>query len=251
MLNNLDLKNWIKRTGLFTIEAPANPLINQIKNKFRHEDRSFFYSWRKYLTNSLYCHASPGVIETIITNLGDGHGKNLLNLGGGTGQVSAIFEFLNYDVYNVDISLEKTDEKNLIWNLNQSPYPFNDKSFDVIVGQEIIEHLENPWEFFRQAKRLLRENGVFILSTPNILSLRSRLRYLLTGYFPWFTPDCFGYHINPLPYWQIKLIADQTGFEIENIKGNGDYFFHLKPTLNILLLQNEEIIIILKHNQKL
>ena len=248
MKNNL-IKNWLKKTGIFSIKTPADGLVANLKKQFRHEERSFFYGGRRYLVDSLYCHASPGVIETITRELSpDNQEKKLLNLGGGTGQVSTIFEFLGYDVSNVDIASTKVDKKNSIWDLNHFPYPFLEQSFDIIVGQEIIEHLENPWEFFRQARRILKPDGLFIISTPNILSTRSRLKFWLTGYFPWFTPDCFEYHINPLPYWQIELIAKQTGFKIQRIMGNGDYFFHqdLKPNWKKILNKNEEIIISLK-----
>ncbi|MFA5023119.1 MAG: class I SAM-dependent methyltransferase [Candidatus Paceibacterota bacterium] len=247
-----NLKNWLKETGFFTVKAPDDILIENIKNKFEHEKRSFFFGWKKHLVDSLYCHASPGVLEETLRLISDTAkaSGDLLNLGGGTGQVSQIFKSLGHEVYNVDLALENTDEKNIRWDLNQKPYPFADQTFDFIVGQEIIEHLENPWEFFRQAKRILRPNGLFIISTPNILSTRSRLKFLLTGYFPWFTPDCFSYHINPVPYWQIELIARQTGWQIEKTLGNGDYFFPQKrKSLAKILSRNEEIIIALKPKQ--
>ncbi len=45
-----------------------------------------------------------------------------------------------------------------------------------------IEHLRRPFDFIAEVRRVLRIGGEVILSTPNISSLRSRLRWLLTGH---------------------------------------------------------------------
>lgn len=38
---------------------------------------------------------------------------------------------------------------------------------DVIVAFEIIEHIRNPKRFIQEVLRLLKPNGIFVLSTPN------------------------------------------------------------------------------------
>jgi hypothetical protein len=63
------------------------------------------------------------------------------------------------------------------------------------------------------------------LTTPNIQSDLSKKKFFDSGYFSWFTPDCFSYHINPLPKWEIELIAEKEGFEKMGIYGNGEYYF--------------------------
>lgn len=62
------------------------------------------------------------------------------------------------------------------------PLPFADGSFDSVVSAEGIEHLERPFDFVREVRRILRPGGLFVLSTPNISALRSRWRYFLTGF---------------------------------------------------------------------
>lgn len=44
-------------------------------------------------------------------------------------------------------------------------YP--DHSFDVAVCFEVLEHVQNPDALLREAKRVLKPGGTFILSTPN------------------------------------------------------------------------------------
>ena len=45
--------------------------------------------------------------------------------------------------------------------------PAEADSFDVVVSFETIEHIENHRKFLREVKRVLRDDGVFIVSTPN------------------------------------------------------------------------------------
>ena len=59
--------------------------------------------------------------------------------------------------------------------------PFADDSFDVIVSVEGIEHICEQESFIQEMRRLLKSGGRIIITTPNILCLRSRMAYALTG----------------------------------------------------------------------
>jgi SAM-dependent methyltransferase len=58
-----------------------------------------------------------------------------------------------------------------------------DSSFDAVFSIEGIEHLESRFNFLREAHRVLRPQGLLVITTPNIVSLRSRVRFLGSGYF--------------------------------------------------------------------
>jgi len=49
--------------------------------------------------------------------------------------------------------------------------PFKEKSFDYIVMLELIEHLPENEEVFKQTRKLLKSDGKLIISTPNYRSL--------------------------------------------------------------------------------
>jgi 2-polyprenyl-3-methyl-5-hydroxy-6-metoxy-1,4-benzoquinol methylase len=66
------------------------------------------------------------------------------------------------------------------------PYPSD--SFDAIIGVEVMEHIHDHELFFKESHRLLKKNGRLMVSTPNILSLKSRVRFLFTGFFYSFKP---------------------------------------------------------------
>jgi 2-polyprenyl-3-methyl-5-hydroxy-6-metoxy-1,4-benzoquinol methylase len=67
-------------------------------------------------------------------------------------------------------------------NLNAT-LPWTDGSFDLAISTEGIEHLENHFAFFREVWRVLRPNGILILTTPNVTALRSRVRFFGSGFF--------------------------------------------------------------------
>ena len=107
-----------------------------------------------------------------------------------------------------------------------APLPFADGAFDAVVCIDGIEHLERPFDFVRECHRILRPEGVLILSTPNISALRSRWRWLLTGFHnkgkvplnerdptPW-------HHINLLSFPALRYLLHRHGFRITAIATN-------------------------------
>lgn len=96
-------------------------------------------------------------------------------------------------------------------NLNAEALPYPDASFDLVTCTEVIEHLEHYRAALREMARVLRPGGVLIVTTPNVLNLRSRLRYLLFGFFNMFGPLQFEDerhhsthgHINPVAYFYL------------------------------------------------
>jgi 2-polyprenyl-3-methyl-5-hydroxy-6-metoxy-1,4-benzoquinol methylase len=104
--------------------------------------------------------------------------------------------------------------------------PFPDGAFDAVICIDGIEHLERPFDFVRECHRVLRPGGVLIVSTPNISALRSRWRYLLTGFHnkgkvplnerdptPW-------HHVNLVSFPELRYALHRAGFRITAIATN-------------------------------
>ena len=49
--------------------------------------------------------------------------------------------------------------------------PFANSTFDLIIIQDVIEHLINTSDFYSEVKRVLKSNGAIYLSTPNKFSI--------------------------------------------------------------------------------
>jgi len=102
--------------------------------------------------------------------------KQVLDVGCGSGYGSDILANAGAaKVIGVDISEETIlycqkyyKQSNLKFEQGDcTSLKFKEKSFDVIVALELIEHIENEQKFLNETKRLLKKNGILILSTPN------------------------------------------------------------------------------------
>lgn len=240
--------NIIKRI-IHPVRRPAHDsaIVKQLQANFAHKKRACHYGGCRREVASLVLEAAPGVIETIVTDIGGvekNATKTLLNLGGGVGQLSSLFEYLGFDVTNTDIAIEHQDKKNIKVDFNTADsLPLPEKSFDIVLCQEVIEHIENPWRLLRLARRYIKDGGVLYLTTPNIHSRRSKKCFAKTNYFTWFEEKNLTYHINPLPFWEVKMMAQKSGYECITLKGSGDYFFSRDTKNESAVLKNNDILI--------
>jgi len=142
---------------------------------------------------------------------GDRDGK-LLDLGAGTGNLSYLFDHLNFDVTACDI-----DKKGFVpahipfveFDLN-NPFPFSDSTFDYIISKQTIEHLISPYRFINEIGRVLKKGGTVVLSTPNTSSLKSRWNMLKHGLPRGFADSKWNYggHMSPVFYKQIQAFME-------------------------------------------
>jgi len=97
-------------------------------------------------------------------------------------------------------------------------FPFEDMSFDVVVALEIIEHVNSGIYLLREIYRVLKNEGVLILSTPNVAHLRNRLECAL------FKKNLIAeksknpknpYHKHEYTPEELARLLESTGFTIE------------------------------------
>jgi ubiquinone/menaquinone biosynthesis C-methylase UbiE len=112
-----------------------------------------------------------------------------------------------------------------IVDLNHDPLPYADSSFALVTCAETIEHLEHYRETVRQIYRVLKPGGLAIITTPNVLNLRSRLHNLTFGFASLFGPLVAGEqdvhkpagHINPVAWPYLAHTLLDAGFADINL----------------------------------
>jgi SAM-dependent methyltransferase len=153
----------------------------------------------------------------------------LLDLGTGVGSLAKRAKDIGFEVMAQDADEARFRYKNEIrfsqGDLNQG-LPFGNRSFDYVVILEVIEHLEDPYFILNEINRVLKLEGKLILSTPNIMNIKSRIRFLFEGGFDFFREPLieqskkdpiFGRHIFPWRFQELEYLLFKNNLEIDNI----------------------------------
>jgi SAM-dependent methyltransferase len=65
-------------------------------------------------------------------------------------------------------NVDNTDDYRVIkHDLNKFPYPFKNKTFDLIYLSHVLEHLNNPLKVINELHRILKDNGTLIVRVPH------------------------------------------------------------------------------------
>ena len=180
-----------------------------------------------------HAHASAYTHEKVFAWLAQEPRGKLLDAPAGEGPASRRFQAAGFEVYAADLDADDfklTDVHFDVVDLNaRLPYP--EGFFDYAICVEGIEHIENPHHLIREFRRVLKAGGKLIITTPNVLCVYSRLRFLLSGYADWIhsrinrpvakrASDLLERHINMLGYPELHFILRENGFAVEVVSSN-------------------------------
>jgi len=166
-------------------------------------------------------------------------GIKVLEIGAFLGIVSICLSRLGFEVVAADIpefisneNLQKVFIKNNISffaaNLSNYSLPCEDGQFDVVIMCEVLEHLNfNPLPVIQEINRIIKNDGLFYLSLPNIASLKNRMQllkgrsihYPINSYVLQLNPNnpmIVGIHWREYTMYEINEMLEMLGFQIKN-----------------------------------
>jgi len=120
----------------------------------------------------------------------DINNARVLDVGCGTGLfLMPLISAGCRELYGVDGPQSYTDrairrgykEVSVIDDLNVSPLPGHNESFDLVVCKDVFEHLLNPTHALTEISRVLKKDGLLLLHVPNHFPLTGRLKFLFTN----------------------------------------------------------------------
>jgi len=168
--------------------------------------------------------ALPGTYDRVLELLGTLRIKRILDAPSGIGILSERLKQIGYDVVALDLERGKytpSDKKVLIADLTAG-IPFRDKTFDAVICVEGIEHLYNSFALLKEMHRVLKPHGHLLLTTPNVVNWRSRIKFFLRGELFWFDHraiDRFG-HISPQLPFVLEYFLSKVGFTTLRVISN-------------------------------
>lgn len=167
--------------------------------------------------------SSNAVYEMVATAIAQRHpgAGVLVDVGCGNGNLwsfvrDSFHRYIGVDVVRYDSLPDETEFIPL--NLDTGKAPLADGIADVVCAVETIEHIENPRAFVRELVRLTKPGGLIIVTTPNQLSVLSKLTLILRNQFNAFqeAPGLYPAHITAL--LEIDLIRISTECKLKDIQ---------------------------------
>jgi len=167
------------------------------------------------------------VINTVKRRISSAPAEGLkhLDIGAGRGElIEELRRSLPLSSLACDFHVERFAVKDIPCakvNLNNQPLPYPDAQFDLVTCSEVVEHVENYRALLREVFRVTASGGVVVVTTPNVLNVNSRVRYLVSGFANLFGPlpvhndklYSTGGHITPIPYFYLAHAMLDAGFE--------------------------------------
>lgn len=148
--------------------------------KYYSTDNISQYGYSDYVRNKhLYVNLFNRRLDEILRHTNGRRGL-LLDVGCATGALLELARLRGWDVRGVDVSEYATRIAREYYSLEiftgelaEAAYP--DEHFDVVVMDDLIEHVADPSALVQESYRILRTGGLLTLNTPNRAGLWHRL----------------------------------------------------------------------------
>ncbi len=163
-------------------------------------NKFIYYSSRRFLIKRL--------IGLFVKQSADGQcWEIVLDVGGGKGPYR---RFINHRQWWImDIEKRGQSDKFIKANANQR-WPIKDKSVDLVLATEVLEHIYNPQFFLAEARRVLKKGGALILTTPFLWKLHEEPN------------DYFRYSI-----YGLKYLMKEAGWREFKVTPSNGFFYSL------------------------
>ena len=174
-----------------------------------------FKRWERLQNNKL------SKIEKFLKKTPKKDHLKVLEVGCGLGALLSAAKKRGWQEYGIEpfvksYKLAKKKKLNVVNKLlKDTKYPPN--YFDLIIALEVIEHFDNPLEEFKQMKRVLNEEGVIVVQTVNVDSIKfkikkSKSRYIYYDHLCYYSPKTMKNILDKLGMKIVKSLPDEIDF---------------------------------------
>jgi 2-polyprenyl-3-methyl-5-hydroxy-6-metoxy-1,4-benzoquinol methylase len=243
-----DLETWLNNSDNFSCcKHPngfyifLNPGEIESSDEYNKNDP---YTVIENLQGSFHQRRLNCTLELIRSSQMSGNLK-LLDLGCGQGHFTQRFkkEFPGYEVYGLDYSISAIDYANshfkdidfVVANAYNPPYP--DEYYDIVVLNNIWEHVPDPLNLLQSVSRILKPNGQLIISTPSRYRFENLIRIFLGKEILFMSK----LHVTEYTIGQIKELLKFGGYKVKKVYSpsikEGNWKFGIIKSVMIFILK--------------
>jgi 2-polyprenyl-3-methyl-5-hydroxy-6-metoxy-1,4-benzoquinol methylase len=107
-------------------------------------------------------------IVSILSEFKDMSQSKILDIGCGNGMITSNIGNFSKEIIGIDVKDRRIVKKGYKFKLiKDEMLPFENNSFDVVISNQVIEHVNNQDRHVEEIYRVLRNGGICYLATPN------------------------------------------------------------------------------------
>lgn len=140
----------------------------------------------------------------------------ILEIGSGVGSLLSYYVGKGYNIQGVEISRKLIDRSKTVFgelplhHVDSEILPFDDGSFDIVLSFDVFEHIPDSDSHLSEVRRVLRNNGYYLLQTPNKLTNTVFETIRWKSLTSWREDHC-SLHT----YWALSDRFRKNGFDVE------------------------------------
>lgn len=158
--------------------------------------------------------------------------KKILELGCGEGMFgSYLRDKMSTEVWGIEIETKfatkakKNLDKVYIGDAETIIKKLPAKSFDVIVANDVLEHMVDPYSVLKEAKRILKKDGVVVSSIPNMRNYHVLHKLVRQGQWEYEESGILDRtHLRWFTYKSIIKMYEDLGYEVVQQAGIDDSY---------------------------
>jgi SAM-dependent methyltransferase len=200
-----------------TYELESAPRL-EMENYWRHDWKRFVYTYGLIANSSGKClelGANPYFI-TLLLKFFTSLDLSLANYFGPNFSAVATQRVTIRNPHSGKIETHSMEFSH--FNIEDEPFPFPSAAFDVVLLCEVIEHLQrDPVKVLLEIERILRHNGVLVVTTPNVSRLENVARMLAGAniYDPYSGYGPYGRHNREYNKDELVRLLEYCGYKVE------------------------------------
>ena len=165
-------------------------------------------------------------IAAVLRDFGNGlAGQRVLDIGTGSGTIAAHLAEHAVSVVGIDVVDERLETDVPFVLIGDEGLPFNPRSFDIVVSNHLIDHVEDQEKHLTEIHRVLDDGGVIYLAVFNRYALMEPHYGLpLLSWLPesgrnFYLGKVKGrqYNVIPIALGRLTRLASSVGFEVEDV----------------------------------